>query len=449
MAIWRKQGLAWAVLRLGSGLWPSATRGWTSAQRLAPAASLRTSAEDPSIPSWLASGCPPSQPDVAYTPLEAKPLLLRLPSSREEALELIPRYARRSATPVSLRQLLEFGRHPTPKKLLLAAQLMHRELAIRLAHRVVELQSLPYGLSEMRSVKRVCELYENSFADILMYPRPEREGEEERRFTELLRRIRDRHSDVVRQIACGVLELKQSCGMGADDIHISSFLDRFYTSRIGIRVLISQQVSMSLERSRQGYVGIIHIRCRPAHVAADAADAARALAYRHYGEEPPEVVILGKTDLEFPYIEGHLYHVLFELLKNSIRATMEHHMGRESFPPIKVIIADGYEDVTLKIADEGGGISRSSLPKIWTYMFTTATVPPEALIQPEYGPGSHVHGARGASMDPLAGFGYGLPLSRLYARYFGGELSIASMEGFGTDAYVHLAKLGNRLEALV
>jgi pyruvate dehydrogenase kinase 2/3/4 len=326
---------------------------------------------------------------------------------------------------------------------------MHRELAIRLAHRVVELQSLPYGLSEMRSVRRVKELYENSFADIVMYPRPEKAGEEERRFTELLRHIRDRHADVVRQVACGVLELKQSCGMGADDIHISSFLDRFYTSRIGIRVLISQQVSMSLERARQGYVGIIHIRCRPAHVAADAADAARALAYRHYGEEPPEVIILGKTDLEFPYIEGHLYHVLFELLKNSIRATMEHHLGQDVFPPIKVIIADGQEDVTLKIADEGGGIPRSSLPKIWTYMFTTATIPPEALIQEEYHPGGGSEHPRAVGMDPLAGFGYGLPLSRLYARYFGGELSVASMEGFGTDAYVHLAKLGNRLEAVV
>lgn len=413
-------------------------------------AQLSSSPEDSIRSSWLVGGCPPSQPDVAYTPLEAKPLLHVVPKSREEALGLIARYARRSATPVSLRQLLEFGRRPTPKKLLLAAQLMHRELAIRLAHRVVELQALPYGLSAMRSVRRVRELYENSFADIVMYPRPEKEGEEERRFTELLRHIRDRHADVVRQIACGVLELKQSCGMGADDIQISSFLDRFYTSRIGIRVLISQQVSMSLERARQGYVGIIHIRCRPAHVAADAADAARALAYRHYGEEPPEVVILGKTDLEFPYIEGHLYHVLFELLKNSIRATMEHHLGRDVYPPIKVIIADGQEDVTLKIADEGGGISRSSLPKIWTYMFTTATVPPEALIQDENvtatGGGDH---ARAAVMDPLAGFGYGLPLSRLYARYFGGELSIASMEGFGTDAYVHLAKLGNRLEAVV
>jgi len=31
--------------------------------------------------------------------------------------------------------------------------------------------------------------------------------------------------------------------------------------------------------------------------------------------------------------------------------------------------------------------------------------------------------------SPLAGLGYGLPISRSYARYFGGDLSIMSMEG--------------------
>ena len=65
---------------------------------------------------------------------------------------------------------------------------------------------------------------------------------------------------------------------------------------------------------------------------------------------------------------------------------------------------------------------------------------------------------------PLAGFGYGLPLSRLYARYLGGDLSVISVseqiwglvcvsfllnglfkkvENYGTDAYVYLRKLSS------
>ena len=49
---------------------------------------------------------------------------------------------------------------------------------------------------------------------------------------------------------------------------------------------------------------------------------------------------------------------------------------------------------------------------------------------------------------PLAGLGYGLPISRSYARYFGGDLNIMSMEGHGTDAFLHLPRLGNRDEPL-
>ena len=47
-----------------------------------------------------------------------------------------------------------------------------------------------------------------------------------------------------------------------------------------------------------------------------------------------------------------------------------------------------------------------------------------------------------------AGYGYGLPISRLYARYFGGDLQVVSMEGYGTDVYLHLNRLGNVQEPL-
>lgn len=51
---------------------------------------------------------------------------------------------------------------------------------------------------------------------------------------------------------------------------------------------------------------------------------------------------------------------------------------------------------------------------------------------------------------PIAGLGYGLPIARLYARYFQGNLDLASMENLGTSAYVSLkVKNKKKLDFLI
>ena len=135
---------------------------------------------------------------------------------------------------------------------------------------------------------------------------------------------------------------------------------------------------------------------------------------------------------------------MFELIKNSLRAVAEHHGVHTVMPPVKVIIADGEnnEDVVIKISDEGGGIRRSHMPRIWSYLFTTATPAFETDASTFSSTGDH------GTDTPLAGLGYGLPISRGYARYFGGDLNIMSMEGYGTDAFLHLNRIGDVAEPL-
>ncbi|PYV86967.1 MAG: hypothetical protein DMG05_18530, partial [Acidobacteria bacterium] len=56
---------------------------------------------------------------------------------------------------VTLKQLFEFGSNPSERNLLIAAQFLHQEVPVRLSHRIKELENLPFGLSEMPSVRLV------------------------------------------------------------------------------------------------------------------------------------------------------------------------------------------------------------------------------------------------------------------------------------------------------
>ena len=164
------------------------------------------------------------------------------------------------------------------------------------------------------------------------------------------------------------------------------------------------------------------------------------MCLRAYGDAP-DVELFGDVDFTFAYVPEHLHQMLFELVKNSLRAVADRFQDRDELPPpIRLVIAEGGEDVTIKVSDEGGGIPRSGLPRIWTYLYSTARSP-----LPDVDADGHI--PMGGS-PVLAGFGYGLPLSRLYAKYFGGDLQVISMEGYGTDAYLHLNRLGNMQEPL-
>jgi hypothetical protein len=73
-----------------------------------------------------------------------------------------------------------------------------------------------------------------------------------------------------------------------------------------------------------------------------------------------------------------------------------------------------------------GGIPRSKTAQLFNYMYSTAPKPQ---------PGDGEFGIKGTH---IAGLGYGLPIARLYARYFQGNLALASIENFGTSAYISL-----------
>ncbi|EMD35244.1 mitochondrial pyruvate dehydrogenase [Gelatoporia subvermispora B] len=268
---------------------------------------------------------------------------------------------------------------------------------------------------------------------------PPEVSEYNRRFTKTLESIKKRHDPTVTTVAQGVLEWKRSSNARNINLDVQHWLDRFYMSRIGIRFLIGQHIALNTLQPHPDYVGIICTRSNIHDIIQEAIENARFVCEEHYAMfKGPPVQLICPKELHFAYVPGHLSHICFELLKNSLRAVVERYGPEsEAFPPIKVIAVEGKEDITIKISDEGGGIPRSAIPLIWTYMYTTME-------------GQNIDQDFQASdfKAPMAGFGYGLPLSRLYARYFGGDLRLISMDGFGTDVYIHLNRLSSNREPL-
>ena len=65
----------------------------------------------------------------------------------QSVLQDLGQLSRRKQKGVSLKYMLDFGHYPLNRQLLLSAQFLHEELPTRLAHRVMELEALPFGLS--------------------------------------------------------------------------------------------------------------------------------------------------------------------------------------------------------------------------------------------------------------------------------------------------------------
>ena len=108
--------------------------------------------------------------------------------------------------------------------------------------------------------------------------------------------------------------------------------------------------------------------------------------------------------------------------------------SRDIYPFSSCRIFKTKDDITIKISDRGGGMSRRVRRKIFNYMYSTAPKVCknrhisisffklryisrfDQVVLPSSG-GSYGGGLAAAQL-PMHGLGYGLPLSRLYARFF-------------------------------
>jgi len=350
---------------------------------------------------------------------------------------LLDKYAGYNPSPLTIQQFIEFGRNNTEQE---SFNFLRTQIPTRLANIMKEISLLPGNLLNMPSSIILQDWYCQSFQDLMEFDEgklKEPNDEALAKFCQTLKIIQARHTTVVQTMAQGVLELKDSHQVDRQtEVAIQYFLDRLYMNRYSLRMLMYQHTLLFGPDADKytNQIGILDPKCNIKSVILQAFGDAANLCDDYYGISP-EINIKGQTlikneagkkaPLSICYPPSNLKHILYELFKNSMRATVEKHSKCSGdLPEIEVLVAKGEHDVSIRISDQGGGIPRHDTDQLFQYLFSTA---PRPSMSP--------------TKAPLAGYGYGLPLSRVYARYFHGDLILNSYDGYGTDAVVYLKAL--------
>lgn len=286
------------------------------------------------------------------------------------------------------------------------------------------------------------------------------------------------------------------CRRYISPVEVTKFLDTHLRTRIGTRLIAEQHIALHYSSAPHfdpsasptpcpeypSYIGVIDTALSPAAIVDSCAGFVADICELKYGVRP-HWIIDGEPDTTFAFVPMHLEYIATELLKNAFRATIENRQNRE---PIVVTIApeppdagpphltlgppaedkgafkvdairpldDNAPGVTIRIRDRGGGIAPEVLPNIWSYSFTTFNEDGDFPGDNGGGGGGggvnynsahdalSVISAASAGSSSIAGLGYGLPLSRAYAEYFGGGIAVQSLHGWGTDVYLRLKGVG-------
>lgn len=406
---------------------------------------------------------------------------------RWRAFSALDDWVGKEARPISLRQLMVFGRSLNEQRLISSANYVRTELPRRIAHRIRDMQTLPYCVVANPHFNDVYELYYDAFDKFRRVPEI-RSLEENDSFCRAISTTLKAHLSVIPKLAMGILQVS------ADDMLPAEELDRFMNailrSRISRRVIAEQHLSLTetfhspsfspgVKVPDSDFVGKVFLKCNAADVIQRCGKAVLDLARSAYGEDValPEIRLAGHQDANFPFILSHIEYIIGELLRNSVQSVIERQIqdGRAERPPppIEVTICESSKHVEIRVSDQGGGIPRDVLPHLWSFCKgpksqqilanltrvprMAATLqevrvdePPAGEVKASAATASYVSSLSSlTSRPPNLRLGMGLPLSRIYAEYWAGALELQSLWGYGVDVFLQVSKLGNKNEQLL
>jgi len=336
--------------------------------------------------------------------------------------DLIRRLADANSKTITLGQLMR-STDGEPATLVRSARWLHRQLPIRLARRLDEFVQLPYVAVKNPRLAQVLEIYHGTFETVHGFP-PIASQEDEEAFCKVIQDRFNEHKVVAQLVAEGYREVRQLY----PQICMDEFLNKLFIAHISTRILTENYILM--RKTRPGYIGVVQQRLRPAAILTGLTPQLTSLTKLLYGFSP-EVEMRGNLTASLDYIPSHVMFMCRELLKNALRSTAERHGERRHLsgvPPVVVDIQKGDVHIIIKISDQGGGMSKDVQKEAWRFGWSSV---PTLFDRPEGEDASKA----------LAGFGFGLPLTRIFAQYFGGDVFMQALPGHGTDMYLLLNHL--------
>ncbi|KAK9239479.1 branched-chain alpha-ketoacid dehydrogenase [Lipomyces kononenkoae] len=368
--------------------------------------------------------------------------------------EVIASYARTVTTKTSsfdFQDLIQLGRPPIASDALIQNARMVREIILSsLSRRIVAVRNLPYIMVLNPNISKIYNIYLHSVNVVYESGTKLETKEDNDRFVQALQNMIETHTNAIPTLAKGFAESQTY--ISSDETN--RFLDVHLHDRIGTRLLAKHHIALTKQSAQDArrdarFIGLVDTNLSPAELCREITWFLSDVCDLQYGMRPSMTIDVGE-DVRVAYIPEHLEYILTELLKNSFRATIEQFLGmtpasqyrikhglqREVVPhPVAVTIVRTANGVVIRLRDRGGGIQEDNLKRIWGYSESTFEEEERDGFKTLNSPPPSVTGTGGSTM---AGLGYGLPLSRAYAEYFGGSIDLETCFGWGTDVYLHL-----------
>ncbi|CCE80426.1 Piso0_003542 [Millerozyma farinosa CBS 7064] len=408
--------------------------------------------------------------------------------------EVLSSYLRKEAHAVSLRQLAGYGKTLTKQKIINSANFVRLELPIRLALRIRDLQTLPFGVVNNFHLAQIYESYYHSFNAFRKIP-PITTLQDNDKFCDVLSRLLDDHIFNLSHQMMGALEVSILGSLPQEEL--DQFMSTMLRSRMSRRLIVQEHLSLSenykkhpYSKKPPDYIGELFDQCSPMeHLRSVEASVKDSMVSLYPNKENmPDLEIEGDTEATFPFISPHLHYIIGEILRNSYEATIKVHQHRTSrkLPPIKVTVVNSKTDILFRFSDQGGGIKHDDLARIWSFgksaelaMVSLAnfhripglqlysnlkfTQAGSSVVSPssdktsnqlfektsigEIDQPSSIKSKK-STLETLITrsneykLGLGLPMCKVYADYWHGDLSMNSLEGYGCDTCLSIRKLG-------